>query len=139
MSGRKVICDGDPGHDDMLAFLLAAKHLDLLGITTVSGNQSIEKVTKNALRVVELGGITSIPVARGIGRPLVNLPVYAPEIHGNSGLDGHEFPEPTTKIISKHAIDFIIDMVMANDDVTLVPTGPLTNIACSLVTEPPAS
>jgi pyrimidine-specific ribonucleoside hydrolase len=132
----KVICDGDPGHDDMLAFLLAAKHLDLLGITTVSGNQSLEKVTKNALKIVELGGIASIPVAKGMARPLVNLPVYAAEIHGNSGLDGYEFPEPTTELAPRHAVDFIIDTVMANEDVTLIPTGPLTNIASALIKEP---
>ena len=132
----KVICDGDPGHDDMLAFLLAAKHLELIGITTVMGNQSLEKVTKNALKIVEFAGLTSIPVAKGMPRPLVNEPLYAPEIHGETGLDGHALPEPTTPLADMHAVDFIISKVMENDDVTLVPTGPLTNIAAALIKEP---
>lgn len=133
---KKVIFDGDPGHDDMCAILLAAKHMDLLGITTVHGNQSLEKVTNNALKIVELAGLTSIPVAKGMSQSLLGWTNYAPEIHGETGLDGHVLPEPMTPLADLHAVDFIIKTVMENDDVTLIPTGPLTNIAAALIKEP---
>jgi len=133
---RKVILDCDPGHDDAMAILLAAKRLEVLGITTVAGNQSIDKVTTNALKVVELAGLTSIPVAQGATYPLVRAPRHAPEIHGQTGLDGPELPAPTTKTVKTHAVDFIVDTVMRTDGVRLVPTGPLTNIALALRKEP---
>lgn len=130
------LLDGDPGHDDMLAIFLAAKHLDVVGITTVSGNQSLDKVTLNARKCVELAGLTNIPIARGLPRPLVNQPRYAPEIHGVSGLDGVELPEPTVALSDLHAVDFIIAASHEYDDLTLVPTGPLTNIASALIKDP---
>lgn len=133
---RKVILDCDPGHDDAMAILLAAKRLQVLGITTVAGNQSIEKVTANALKVVELAGLTQIPVAQGAAHPLVRAPRHAPEIHGQTGLDGPDLPSPATKTVAAHAVDFIIDTVMQRDAVTLVPTGPLTSIAVALRKEP---
>ncbi len=133
---RKVIIDCDPGHDDAIAILLAAKHLDILGITTVSGNQTIEKVTANALKVVELGGLTDIPVCRGAARPMVREPRHAGTIHGESGLDGHDFPEPTTEVDARSAVDFIVETVRREDGVTLIPTGPLTNVATALDAAP---
>ncbi|MBI4279788.1 MAG: nucleoside hydrolase [Armatimonadetes bacterium] len=133
---RPVILDCDPGHDDALAILLAAPHLRLLGITTVAGNQSIEKVTANALKVVELAGLARIPVAQGMARPLVRQPVHAGEIHGDSGLDGPDLPAPSTPLHPRHAVDFIIDTVMSTDGVTLIPTAPLTNVAAALRREP---
>lgn len=133
---RKVILDCDPGHDDAMAILLAAKRLAVLGITTVAGNQSIEKVTTNALKVVELAGLAHIPVAQGAAHPLLRPPRYAPEIHGQTGLDGPVLPAPATRTLDVHAVDFIIDTVMRTDGVTLVPTGPLTNIALALRKEP---
>ena len=132
---ERVIIDCDPGHDDALAILLAAQHLDVLGITTVSGNQSLDKVTRNALKVVELAGLTDIPVVHGLDRPLVELPRHAVS-HGESGLDGFVLPEPTTPLHPDHAVDFIIDTVMASSDVTLIATGPLTNVAVALGREP---
>ncbi|MGD9934762.1 MAG: nucleoside hydrolase [Dehalococcoidia bacterium] len=132
---QRVIIDCDPGHDDAVAILLAAKHLDVLGITTVSGNQTIEKVTGNALKVLELSELTGIPVARGATRPLLSQPRYATG-HGESGLDGHDFPEPVTLLDPRHAVQFIIDTVMSTEAVTLVPIGPLTNIATALRLEP---
>lgn len=132
----KVIIDCDPGHDDAVAILLGAKHLDVLGITTVSGNQTIEKVTDNARKVLELGGLHSIPLARGASRPLLREPVHAPSVHGETGLDGHEFPVPTKPLEARHATAFIIDTLMSVDGVTLVPVGPLTNIASALRLEP---
>ncbi len=136
MTNRKVILDCDPGHDDALAILLAAKHLDVLGITTVGGNQTLEKVTANALKVVEFAELTHIPVARGIGHPLVKAPLHVPEIHGETGMDGPTLPDPTTPLHPKHAVDFIIDTLMSQDGVTLIPTAPLTNIATALRREP---
>ncbi|HRW09788.1 MAG TPA: nucleoside hydrolase [Caldilineaceae bacterium] len=133
---RKIILDCDPGHDDALAILLAAKHLDVLGITTVAGNQTIDKVTANARKVLEFAGLTHIPVAKGANHPLVKPALHAGNIHGESGLDGPVLPEPTIPLDPRHAVDFIIDTVMDNDEVTLVPTGPLTNIAMALHREP---
>lgn len=133
---RKVILDCDPGHDDALAILLAARHFDVLGITTVHGNQSLDKVTRNALKVLEFGGLTHIPVIPGCDRPLLQAPRHAPEVHGETGLDGPDLPEPTTPVLPGHAVDFIVDTVMANEDVTLIATGPLTNVATALHREP---
>ncbi len=131
-----VIIDCDPGHDDALAILLAAKHLDVLGITTVSGNESIDNVTSNALKIVEFGNLTDIPVIRGAEGPLFRDAVYASHVHGKSGMDGAEIPEPTTKLQEGHAVDFIIDTAMSTSDLVLLPMGPLTNIALALRKEP---
>lgn len=131
-----VIIDCDPGHDDALAILLAAKHLNVLGITTVSGNESIEKVTTNALKVVEFGGLTHIPVVRGSERPLNREAVHAPHFHGHSGMDGADLPPPTTALLEGHAVDFIIDVGMSTSDLVLIPVGPLTNVAVALQREP---
>ena len=133
---RKVILDCDPGHDDAFAIMLAAKHLDMLGITTVGGNQLLEKVTVNALKVLEVTGMSRIPVYPGHSRPMVADLVTAPQFHGESGMDGPILPHPTIKPQSKHAVDFIVDTVMSIDDVTLVGTGPLTNIASAINREP---
>lgn len=131
-----VILDCDPGHDDAVAILLAARHLEVLGITTVAGNQSLEKVTRNALKVVELAGLTHIPVARGSARPLHRPPLHAPQIHGESGLDGPELPEPTMPLHPLPAVDFIIETAGQHRGLWLVPTGPLTNVARALRAEP---
>ena len=117
-----VIIDCDPGHDDAVAILLAARRLDVLGITTVGGNQSIEKVTENALKVVEIGDLTHIPVARGMAQPLLKEPRHSTG-HGETGLDGHDFPVPTTPLDGRHAVAFIIDTVMSTENVTLAAHG----------------
>lgn len=132
---RRVIIDCDPGHDDALAILLAAQHLDVLGITTVSGNQSLDKVTRNALQVLEFSELVHIPVLQGHNRPLIELPRHA-VVHGESGLDGPSLPRPTTAPHPGHAVDFIIDSITSNNDVTLIATGPLTNVATALQREP---
>jgi len=131
---KKVILDCDPGHDDALAIVLActSSALDLLGITTVAGNQTVDKTTHNALRVLTLIG-AEVPVARGAERPLIAELVTAPEVHGESGLDGAELPEPAAAPIGEHAVEFIIRTVRgAPEPVVLVPTGPLTNVALAL-------
>ncbi len=136
---HKIILDCDPGHDDAIAILLAAHHpdIDLLAITTVAGNQSIDKTTRNALKVCSLAGLRSIPIARGMQRPLVNEAKHAENIHGETGLDGPNIPEPNIEPLDKHAVELIIELLLQSDgDITLVPTGPLTNIATAIRCEP---
>ncbi|MGX5680820.1 uridine-preferring nucleoside hydrolase UriH [Schumannella luteola] len=137
---RKIILDCDPGHDDAIAMLLAwgSPEIDLVGVTTVMGNQTIDKVTRNALSVARVAGITGVPFARGAHRPLVREVEVADTIHGESGLDGPVLPEPVIELDPRHAVDFIIDTVMASEpgEITLVPTGALTNIALAVRKEP---
>ena len=136
----KIILDCDPGHDDAIAMLLAwgNPEIELVGVTTVMGNQTIEKVTRNALSVARVAGITGVPFARGAHRPLVREVEVAESIHGESGLDGPALPEPLIELDPRHAVDLIIDTVMAADPgtITLVPTGALTNIAMAVRKEP---
>src|SRR3954468_19412460 len=94
----RVILDCDPGHDDALAILLAARHLDLRAITTVAGNQTLAKTTLNARRMCTVAGITDVPIAAGADRPLVQEPMIADGIHGETGLDGPDFPPPTVAV-----------------------------------------
>ena len=135
-AGEKIILDCDPGHDDAVAILLAhgSPAIDLLAVTTVVGNQTLEKVTRNALAVASVAGITDIPFAAGADRPLLREVEIAPSIHGESGMDGPELPEPVIDLDPRHAIDVIIDTIMAHEagTVTLVPTGGLTNIALAV-------
>ncbi len=136
---HKIILDCDPGHDDAIALLLAAHHpdIDLLAITTVAGNQSVEKTTLNALKICSLANIRHIPVAKGMDRPLVRPARHAPNIHGESGMDGPNVPEPDIEVVPEHAVDVLIKFLLQSDgDITLVPTGPLTNIATAIRTEP---
>lgn len=133
----KLILDSDPGHDDAVAIMLAGKSpkINLLGISICSGNQSIDKTTKNALDLCQYLGI-NVPVAAGSPRPLVKEPMYCPQIHGESGLDGFTFPPLTKKVDPRTGADLIIDFCLANKEVILVPTGPLTNIAIALQKNP---
>jgi len=136
---RKIIIDCDPGHDDAMAILLAHGNpeIELCAITTVAGNQTLEKTTLNARRICSVAGITEAPVAAGCDRPLLRPLVTAPETHGESGLDGPRFEDPTTPLASIHAVDLIIDLVMGSPgQITLAPIGPLTNIALALRKEP---
>jgi inosine-uridine nucleoside N-ribohydrolase len=128
----RILIDCDPGHDDAIAILLAlgSPEVDLLGVTTVHGNQTLEKTTENALRVLELAGRTDVQVARGADRPLVRDLHVAAHVHGDSGLDGPELPQATTEPVSESAVDFIAERIVAGT--VLVPTGPLTNIALYL-------
>jgi purine nucleosidase len=136
----KIILDCDPGHDDAIALLLAHGNpeIELLAVTTVHGNQTIEKVTRNALAVATVAGITGVPFAAGAHRPLVREAEVAESIHGESGLDGPTLPEPAFAADERHAVDLIIDTIMQNEPgtVTLVPTGALTNIALAVRREP---
>jgi pyrimidine-specific ribonucleoside hydrolase len=134
-----IILDCDPGHDDAIALMLAlaSPEIELLGVTTVSGNHTLEKTTANAIRVLEHLGRGEITVAAGAHRPLVREPHAAAYVHGESGLDGPDLPPPTRGPVREHAIDWIANTVSAQPrPVTLVPTGPLTNIALLLARYP---
>ena len=127
-----ILFDCDPGHDDAIALLLAlaSPELELLGITTVHGNQTLDKTTDNALRVLELVDRTDVPVARGADRPLIREPHVAAHVHGETGLDGPELPAATVEPVAQHAVEFIAERIVPGT--VLVPTGPLTNIALYL-------
>jgi inosine-uridine nucleoside N-ribohydrolase len=117
--------DCDPGHDDAIAILLAlaSPEVELRGISTVAGNQTIEKTTRNALKVLGLAGRADIPVVRGAAEPLKRPLRTAPNVHGESGLDGPDLPEPTTPLSADDPADWL------EPGVVLVATGPLTNVA----------
>jgi len=132
---RRVLVDCDPGHDDAVALLLAAgdPRAELLGITTVAGNQTLERVTRNARTVATVAGLTDVPIVAGSAGPLVRTLRTAPEIHGESGLDGPAPIEPTVELTAGHGARFLAETVLAEPSrVTLVPTGPLTNVALAL-------
>lgn len=137
---KKIILDCDPGHDDAVAILLALGNpeIDLIGVTIVGGNQSLDKVTYNARAVLEKAHATHIPVYAGCDRPILRSQEVAASIHGESGLDGVELPVPTRPLEDMHAVNYIIKTIMESDPqtITLVPTGPLTNIALACRLEP---
>lgn len=137
---RKILLDCDPGHDDAVAMLLAHgnPNINLVGVTTVGGNQTLTKVTRNALAVATVIGMSDVPIAAGCDRPLVRPVEIAADVHGDSGLDGVELPQPTVTLDPRHGVDLIIDTIMSHEpgEITLVPTGPLTNIAMAVRKEP---
>jgi pyrimidine-specific ribonucleoside hydrolase len=132
-----ILIDCDPGHDDAIAILLAlaSPELELRGVTTVAGNQTLEKTTANALRVLEFAGRGDVPVAAGADRPLVREPFVAAYVHGESGLDGPDLPAPTGAPVERHAVDFLAEHV---GGATLFAVGPLTNVALLLALRPDA-
>ena len=130
-----MIVDCDPGHDDAIALLVAAKFANLVGVTTVAGNAPITATTRNARIVLDLIG-SAAPLHSGAHRPLVAPPRHAEYVHGESGLDGADLPEPSKPADSADAVGFIIDTCRATEGLWLVPTGPLTNIALALRAAP---
>jgi inosine-uridine nucleoside N-ribohydrolase len=136
-----ILLDCDPGHDDAIALLLAlaSPELELLGVTTVAGNQTLEKTTANAIRVLDFVGRDDITVAAGAPAPLVRELHVAAHVHGETGLDGPDLPPPKREPLQQHAVDFLAEQIRArNGAVTLVPTGPLTNVALLLALHPDA-
>jgi len=133
MSKRKVIIDTDPGYDDACAIALAGitDKFEILGITSVAGNQTIEKVTQNALAIASYLNI-SAPVCQGVSGPLIKPIQVAPLIHGITGLDNVNLPPHNKVKGEKNAINFIIDSCLSNDKITLVTIGPLTNVALAI-------
>ena len=138
MDKTKMILDCDTGHDDAIALMVAYAHpaLDLLGVTVVAGNQTLDKTLPNTLHVCQHLDL-NVPVYGGCDRPMVRDQIVAGDVHGKSGLDGPVFAELTRTPEKKHAVQFLIDTLMNSDgDITLVPTGPLTNIAMAMRLEP---
>jgi purine nucleosidase len=137
MAVKKIIIDTDPGQDDAIAILLALaspQDIEVLGITAVAGNVPLDLTQKNARIVCELAKRTDIPVFAGCDRPLAHRLVTAEHVHGKTGLDGPDLPDPTMPLQDMHAVDFIIDTVRQHPSgsVTLCPLGPLTNIASAI-------
>ena len=132
--GIPILLDCDPGHDDAIALLLAlaSPELELLGVTTVAGNQTLEKTTANAIRVLEHVGREEVLVAAGADRPLVRDPYVAAYVHGDTGLDGPDLPPARGTPVEQHAVDFLAERIHGT---TLVATGPLTNVALLLASE----
>lgn len=133
-----VILDGDPGHDDAIAWVLAKASpcLEILAVTSVCGNQIIEKTTYNAQRIMALIGL-DVPVAKGDPRPIIAEPIIAPVVHGQSGLDGPALPEPKTQLSPLSAVELMAQAIADSEEpVTLIPTGPLTNVAKLLLAYP---
>jgi inosine-uridine nucleoside N-ribohydrolase len=131
-----ILVDCDPGHDDAIAILLAlaSPEVELRGVTTVAGNQTLDKTTRNALKILELAGRTDIPVAAGADRPLTRTLRTAAHVHGESGLDGPDLPEPSARPVDVDAADLLAELI--EPGVVLVPTGPLTNVALLLQRHP---
>ncbi|CAG1011544.1 MAG: nucleoside hydrolase [Rhizobiaceae bacterium] len=137
---HRIIIDTDPGQDDAVAILLAlgSPEIEVLGITAVAGNVPLRLTEKNARKVCELAGKPETRVYAGAIRPMVRPLVTAEQVHGKTGLDGPDLPEPVMPLQKQHAVDFIVETLMAEEagTVTLCPLGPLTNIALALVREP---
>ena len=141
MTPRKIIIDTDPGQDDAVAILVALaspEEIDILGITCVAGNVPLDLTSRNARIVCELAGKRDVKIFAGCDRPLGRDLVTAEHVHGKTGLDGPDLPEPTMLLVEGHAVDFIIDTLRENapGTVTLCPLGPLTNIATALQKAP---
>lgn len=135
---RNIILDCDPGHDDAIAILLAGSNpeINLLGVTVVAGNQTLEKTANNALKVVQWLGL-DVPVIKGCPGPMVRKQMIADDIHGETGLDGHDFGEIKIKLQEDHAVNFIIDTILnSKEKITVVTCGPMTNLAMALRLQP---
>jgi purine nucleosidase len=137
---RKIIIDTDPGQDDAVAilFAFASPELEVLGLTAVAGNVPLALTERNARRICELAGQPQARVFAGSIRPMVRALVTAENVHGQTGLNGPELPEPTMPLEAQHAVDFIVETLMSHapGEVTLCALGPLTNVALAMIREP---
>lgn len=137
---KNIILDCDPGHDDAVAIMLALGNpeINVLGITTVGGNQTLQKVTRNAQAIVTMCGRKDVPIYAGAAQPLLHKIEVAAEIHGESGLDGVELPTDVPAVQPQHAVNYLIETLMSEPagTVTVVATGPLTNLALAVRLEP---
>jgi purine nucleosidase len=138
---RKIIIDTDPGQDDAVAILLALaspEELEVLGIVAVAGNIGLHHNANNARKIVELSGRTDVPVYAGCSRPMRRTLVTAEHVHGDTGMNGPDLPDPTIPLQDKHGVDYIIDTIMAAEPgtITLCTLGPLTNLAMALIKQP---
>lgn len=128
----------DPGHDDALAIILAGHHprINLIGVSTVAGNQTIERVTKNALKVLSISGLSHVPVVQGSAKAMLRPQEACPEIHGETGLDGPTFPAHGCKAVEGKAVNVMYQIISRHKKVHLIATGPLTNVALLLLVYP---
>ncbi len=141
MATHTIILDCDPGQDDAVSLLLAMSSpddLEILGITTVAGNVPLSLTERNARMMCDIAGRSDIPVYAGCAKPMVLKLVTAEHVHGSTGIDGTEITEPSHPLQEQHAVDFIVDTLRAADDntITLVPSGPLTNIGTAFTKAP---
>lgn len=139
MEPKKVIIDCDPGQDDAVAIVLAARspELELMGLTCVAGNADLNNTSQNALRICGLADIRDVPVVKGMDRPIFGDLITAASVHGKTGLEGADLPETDLDFTPGHAVEFLIETFMASDgSITLIPIGPLTNVAMALLREP---
>ncbi|MGE4218353.1 MAG: nucleoside hydrolase [Alphaproteobacteria bacterium] len=141
MTARPVILDCDPGQDDAVAILLALAspvEMRVLGVTCVAGNAPLDRTQRNARKVAELAGRPDLPVFAGCARPILRPLETAEMVHGRTGMDGHDLPEPVMPLQDRHAVDFIVDTCLSalDGEITLVATGPMTNLAVALIKEP---
>lgn len=141
MTKKKIIIDCDPGQDDALMLFLAfaaPEQLDVLGVVAVAGNVSLEKTARNARIICEIAGRDDVPVFAGYDRPMVRPLEIADHVHGREGMNGVDVYEPAIKLQDQHGVDFMIETLRAaqDDEITLVPTGPLTNIAHMITRAP---
>ncbi|XFA98815.1 nucleoside hydrolase [Candidatus Izemoplasma sp. B36] len=138
MANRKIILDCDPGHDDAIAILLAGKNptLDLLGLTIESGNQTLDKTGRNALNICQFLEI-DVPVCLGVEKPIIKEVEICDAIHGETGLDGFDFPRLKKQFDQRHAVNFIIESILSSKEkITVITTGPMTNLALAIKLEP---
>jgi inosine-uridine nucleoside N-ribohydrolase len=136
MARTKILIDCDPGHDDAVAILYAARHCDLLGVTTTHGNNSLDNVTRNALSVLTLAAL-DVPLAKGCAEPIAGIRSHPANAHGKTGLDGTDLPEPDRAPIDQHAVDFLIDTARQHKgELVLAVIGPATNVAMAIKREP---
>lgn len=138
MEKTKIILDCDPGHDDAVAILLAGNdpRIQLLGVTVVAGNQTLDKTARNALNVAQCLGL-DVPVYAGCGQPMIREKITAGDIHGETGLDGPVFEPLTKQVEPEHAVHFIIRTLMESPEpITMVTAGPMTNLGMAIRLEP---
>ena len=133
-----MLIDCDPGVDDAIALLVAVSRADLVGVTTVNGNVSIDHTTRNALAILEAAGPAGaqVPVHRGAAQPLIEPVFDAGHVHGAAGLGGIELPKPRADIASADAVGFICDSARSLENLQLVAVGPLTNVATAVMADP---
>jgi len=138
---RPIIIDCDPGQDDAIGLLLAMSspdELDIMGVTTVAGNVPLKLTERNARQVRDIAGRSDVPVYAGCSKPMVRKLVTAEHVHGKTGIDGIDIVEPRQSLEEKHAVEFIVDTLQAaaEESITLVPMGPLTNIGQAFTKDP---
>lgn len=139
MAPRPIILDCDPGQDDAVALFLAMsspEDVGILGITTVAGNVPLQLTQRNARMMCDIAGRPEIPVFAGCEKPMVRDAITAEYIHGDTGIDGMDVFEPQTPLQERHAVDFIVATLLATENVTLIPTGPLSNVGTAIDRHP---